>query len=291
MAAMLACAAAGAWAQAGVRQVFTCTNAAGRTLTSDRLIGECMDREQRVLSAEGTLIRIVPPQLTADERAEKEARDRKAAAEREARLEAVRRDRLLLQRFPSEAEHEKARTSALEDLRASMRLSDARLAELERERKPLLDESEFYKGKQLPSALKAQLGLALPLLAFMTWPTSALKALSLPARNCATLSGLAAITSSMIASSAPVSFICFRPLASMTASTSAALARPQRVEHLARGAVGHRAVGDAADQRGQLRGGHRRCSMPVFARSGAATPRPSSSCCQLGLAAGLGAAS
>jgi hypothetical protein len=140
-----------------VRQVFTCTNAAGRTLTSDRLIGECMDREQRVLSAEGTLIRIVPPQLTADERAEKEARDRKAAAEREARLEAVRRDRLLLQRFPSEAEHEKARTSALEDLRASMRLSDARLAELERERKPLLDESEFYKGKQLPSALKAQL--------------------------------------------------------------------------------------------------------------------------------------
>ena len=157
LAAVLACAAAGAWAQAGIRQVFTCTNAAGRTLTSDRLIGECMDREQRVLSAEGTLIRVVPPQLTADERAEKEARDRKAAVEREARLEAVRRDRLMLQRFPSEAEHEKARTSALEDLRASMRLSETRLAELERERKPLLDETEFYKGKQLPSALKAQL--------------------------------------------------------------------------------------------------------------------------------------
>lgn len=155
--ALLACAAAGAWAQAGMRQVFTCTNAAGRTLTSDRLIGECMDREQRVLSAEGTLIRIVPPQLTADERAEKEARDRKAAAEREARLEAVRRDRLLLQRFPTEADHQKARTSALEDVRASMRLSEARLAELERERKPLIDETEFYKGKQLPSALKAQL--------------------------------------------------------------------------------------------------------------------------------------
>jgi hypothetical protein len=28
---------------------------------------------------------------------------------------------------------------------------------LQRERKPLLDEAEFYKGKQLPSALKAQL--------------------------------------------------------------------------------------------------------------------------------------
>jgi hypothetical protein len=40
--------------------------------------------------------------------------------------------------------------------------------------------------------------LALPLLAFMIWPTSALNALSLPARNCSTLSALAAITSSMI---------------------------------------------------------------------------------------------
>ena len=60
-------------------QTFTCVNAAGRTLTSDRLIGECMDREQRVLSREGALIGIVPPSLTADERAEKEARDRRLA--------------------------------------------------------------------------------------------------------------------------------------------------------------------------------------------------------------------
>ncbi|MDT4870581.1 hypothetical protein FQZ97_1056660 [compost metagenome] len=54
----------------------------------------------------------------------------------------------------------------------------------------------------------------------MTCPTRALNAFSLPARNWATLSALAAITSSMIFSSAPVSFICLRPLVSMTASTS-----------------------------------------------------------------------
>jgi hypothetical protein len=63
---------------------------------------------------------------------------------------------------------------------------------------------------------------------------------------------LAAITSSTMASSAPLSFICFRPLASISASTSAAFARPQRVEHLARAVVRHRAVDHAADQRGQL---------------------------------------
>ena len=137
--------------------VFTCVNAAGRALTSDRLIGECMDREQRVLSRDGTLLRIVPPSLTADERAEKEARDRKAAAEREARSEAVRRDRNLVQRFPNVAAHQKAREQALEVTQFAITQSEARLADLERERKPLMDESEFYQGKTIPGKLKGQL--------------------------------------------------------------------------------------------------------------------------------------
>jgi hypothetical protein len=147
-------------AQANTRvneQVFTCVNAAGRSLTSDRLIGECMDREQRVLSRDGTLLRIVPPSLTADERADKEARERKLAAEREARSEAVRRDRNLMQRFPNVAAHHKAREQALEVTQFAITQSEARLADLERERKPLMDESEFYKGKTMPGKLKGQL--------------------------------------------------------------------------------------------------------------------------------------
>ena len=137
--------------------VFTCTNAAGRVLTSDRLIGECMDREQRMLSRDGTLLRVVPPSLTADERAEKEARDRKVAAEREAKTEAVRRDRNLMQRFPNVAAHQKAREQALEVTQFAITQSEARLADLERERKPLMDESEFYRGKTVPGKLKGQL--------------------------------------------------------------------------------------------------------------------------------------
>ncbi len=137
--------------------VFTCVNAAGRSLTSDRLIGECMDREQRMLSRDGTLLRIVPPSLTADERAEKEARERKLTAEREARMEAVRRDRNLIQRFPNAAAHQKAREQALEVTQYAITQSEARLADLERERKPLAEETEFYKGKSLPGKLKGQL--------------------------------------------------------------------------------------------------------------------------------------
>ena len=48
-----------------------------------------LDREQRVLSREGALIRIVPPQLTAEERAEKEAKERAAAEAPGVRLRFV----------------------------------------------------------------------------------------------------------------------------------------------------------------------------------------------------------
>ena len=151
------CAAADALAQPAAGQVFTCVAPNGRTLTSDRLIGECMDREQRVLSRDGTLLRIVPPSLTADERSEKEARDRRATAEKEAKDEAVRRDRNLLQRYPNVEAHQKAREVALADVHTSMQLSELRQRDLAVERKPLLDEAEFYKGKPLPPKLRQNL--------------------------------------------------------------------------------------------------------------------------------------
>ena len=155
---LLLVASAAAWSQATTfGQVFTCVNAAGRVITSDRLIGECMDREQRLLAKDGTLLRIVPPSLTADERAEKEARERRLAAEKLAKAEAVRRDRLLLERYPSEAEHRRARTSALEAMLAATKASEARIVELARERKPLLEEAEFYSAKTMPAKLKQQL--------------------------------------------------------------------------------------------------------------------------------------
>ena len=137
--------------------IYTCTNAAGKKLTSDRPIPECNDREQRVLNGDGSVRQVLGRTLTADERAEVEARDRDAAADRARRAEAVRNDRNLLQRFPNEAAHRKQRVAALDVVNNSLKVSEARLAALARERKPLTDEAEFYTGKALPSILKAQL--------------------------------------------------------------------------------------------------------------------------------------
>lgn len=129
----------------------------GKRITSDRPIPECLTRDQRLLNSDGSVKRIVPPSPTADERAAQEERDAQAALERANRREAVRRDRNLLQRFPTQAAHDKARASALEDVRLALRASEQRLERLQKDRKPLLDETEFYVGKPLPVKLKQQL--------------------------------------------------------------------------------------------------------------------------------------
>ena len=69
----------------------------------------------------------------------------------------MRRDRNLLQRFPDEATHRRAREAALEDVEKGVRFSEGRLKDLERERQPLVNEAEFYKGRQVPLKLRQQL--------------------------------------------------------------------------------------------------------------------------------------
>lgn len=142
--------------QTGPR-IFTCIDATGKRLTSDRTIPECSTREQRVLNSDGSVKGVVPPTMTADERSEAEQRDRDASAERVARQDATRRDRNLVARFPDETAHRKAREGALDDVRNAVRISEARVKLLTVERKPLLDESEFYVGKPLPAKLKTAL--------------------------------------------------------------------------------------------------------------------------------------
>lgn len=147
--------AAGSPASGGAG-IYSCIDAQGRRLTSDRPIADCSSREQRVLNRDGSVQRVVPPTLTADERAEREAAERRADVARAAQADAVRRDRNLVARFPNEAAHRKSREAALDTVRLAMKATELRVRELAAERKPLLDEAEFYKGRPMPGRLKQQ---------------------------------------------------------------------------------------------------------------------------------------
>jgi hypothetical protein len=156
---LIACCVAPLAAQTAkpVDGIYTCIDDKGRKLTADRPIPECAGKEQRVLNKDGSLKAVQPPTLTAEERAEREARERKAAEARAAQVDAVRRDRNLIARYPSEDAHNRAREAALDTVRLAIRASDQRLRELAAERKPLLEETEFYKGRALPPKLRQQL--------------------------------------------------------------------------------------------------------------------------------------
>ncbi|HMO44973.1 MAG TPA: hypothetical protein PKB14_02960 [Rubrivivax sp.] len=149
--------AQGSAAPASATSIYTCIDEQGRRITADRPIASCTAKEQRVLNKDGSLRAIYPPVLTVDERAAKEAQERKQAEARAAHNDAVRRDRNLLARYPTEAPHQKAREAALDTVRAAMKTTERRLEELQAERKPLAAETEFYAGKALPGKLRAQL--------------------------------------------------------------------------------------------------------------------------------------
>ncbi len=147
-----------AWAQKDARSsIYSCIDSNGKKLTSDRPIAECSTREQRVLNADGSVRNVLGPSLTADERADKEARELAAAAAFAAQQDAVRRDRNLIARFPDEAAHRKARNAALDSMRSAVKASEARLELLAKARKPLMDEAEFYNAKSMPAILRAQI--------------------------------------------------------------------------------------------------------------------------------------
>ncbi len=143
--------------QSPVGGIYTCVDASGKRITSDRPIPECLDREQRLLNKDGSQRKTVPPRMNAEERAAEEERRHLAELAEAARKDAVRRDRNLVMRYPDEAAHDKARESVLDDLRRSVDASTRHLQTLEDERKPLITETEFYKNKRLPPKLKQRL--------------------------------------------------------------------------------------------------------------------------------------
>lgn len=139
--------------------VYTCVDARGRKLTSDRPIVECIDREQLEISPSGVIVRRIPPSLTAAERAAIEERER-AQAEAKARAEEQRRrDRALLIRYPRPEVLENERREALAQVDHVIEAARERLSELQRERKALEAEREFYlkDPSRMPPALRRQL--------------------------------------------------------------------------------------------------------------------------------------
>jgi hypothetical protein len=139
-------------------QIYTCTDATGRKLTSDRPIPECLSKEQKELNPSGTTKRVVKPVMTAEEQRVAEQKQKEEADER-ARLEEERRkNRALLSRYPNKPSHDRERTEALAQVDEVIKAAQKRVGELADQRKKINDELEFYKKdpKKAPPSLLRQ---------------------------------------------------------------------------------------------------------------------------------------
>jgi hypothetical protein len=140
------CGQQGNGAKAGSGGIYSCVDAKGRTITADRPIADCVDREQRELNPSGTTRRKVDPTYTAREQAERDERDRQSQLQAARQVEERRRERALLVRYPNAAAHDRERAEALVQIDAVIQAARKRLGELAEDRKRIDDELEFYKS-------------------------------------------------------------------------------------------------------------------------------------------------
>ena len=134
--------------------IYSCVDANGRRLSSDRPIPECLSQEQNVLGKDGTVRKKVPPLLSPEQQAQRDAERAAQARAQAARMEQVRNDRLLLSRYPTLAAHDQARQRALESTQKAIDTIQVRIAQLETERVVLANERAGQGFKAVPEDLK-----------------------------------------------------------------------------------------------------------------------------------------
>jgi len=141
---------------------YRCVTQAGRKYYGSTIPPQCQGELVEALSAQGTLLFRIEPPLTAEQRAAKEAEERKAAeaeaANREVQRAAevqARRDRALLQTYTDEQDIERVRQRALASNREASAQVEARVAQLRNRQGNLAKEAEKYPNpSEAPEKLR-----------------------------------------------------------------------------------------------------------------------------------------
>jgi hypothetical protein len=137
---------------------YRCVTKAGRKYYGSTIPQQCTGEPVEALSAQGTVLFRIEPPPTAEEKAAKEAEEKKNAdaelakreAERQAEVQA-RRDRALLDTYASEDDIERVRKRALASNHEAASQVEARIAQLKHKQDQLAKEAAQYKDpSQVP---------------------------------------------------------------------------------------------------------------------------------------------
>lgn len=137
-------------------QSYRCVGKDGKKYYGQTIPRACIGQPVEQLNAQGLVIRRIEPQLSAEERAAKDAEAQKKREEAAAAKEEQRRVRALLATYTSLKDLEDARTRALAENDKAIIEVDQRIDTIKARQKKQEKELEFYKGKNKAPAKLAQ---------------------------------------------------------------------------------------------------------------------------------------
>lgn len=136
-------------------KVYCCNDDSGRRVCGDPIPPQCQTKAHKEIKAGAT--RDVAAPLTAEQRAAQEAELLRKQEEEKRLAEEKRRDKALLNTYGSEKEIDIVRDRTIVGAQNAAKESQGKYEELQKRKKKLDGETEFYKNKPLPEPLKAQI--------------------------------------------------------------------------------------------------------------------------------------
>lgn len=153
---LIPCAALAALALAAIpfsvqAQSYRCVGKDGKKYYGQTIPSQCIGQTVEELNKQGVVVRRIENR-SAEERAAKEAEDKKKREQANVDREQARRNRALLATYTSENDIEDARKRALAGNQQAMKDVTRRIEEIKKRQAQLASEMEFYKGKNQPPA-------------------------------------------------------------------------------------------------------------------------------------------
>ncbi len=131
------------------QRLYKYTDRDGRTQYTDKVPPEYADRDRAVLNEQGVAVAFEEGSITEEERLAAAAREAQEKADREARLEIARRDRMLLETYITVGDIEDLRDRRLELLESQIKVTELYLNNLRKRLVALQNEASRFKPYSL----------------------------------------------------------------------------------------------------------------------------------------------
>ena len=137
-------------------QSIHCVGKDGKKYFGQTVPPQCLGQAVEYVDKSGNVVKRVAAALTPEQRAAREAEDRKNAEAAALAKDEARRNRALIETYTSEKDIDFARQRTLKDNEVVVKEIESRVGQIEKRGQELQKEMEFYQGKNKPPAKLAE---------------------------------------------------------------------------------------------------------------------------------------